>query len=93
MRLQARLALAMLPVGGTMFVGSTLALLTVTAMAVDLVVHARFGWPLAWSLAASAAALWNARAGIAMMCAFDWRPLPLTLALSAAVVASWLALP
>ncbi len=93
-RREARVALAMLPVGATVFVMSMLALIAVTARAV--VALAIGGWPwslLLWCMGAAAVALWNARAGIMMMSAFDWRPLPVTLLLSGTVVAGWLALP
>ena len=85
----------MLPVGGTVLVVSAFALLLVAALGVDVALRrpAGWGWTAGWSLVAIAVALRNMRAGIAMMSAFDWRPLPVTLLLSALVVAGWLALP
>lgn len=90
---EARIALAMLPVGGAFLVGSALALVAVAALAIDLLVRGVLGWTLVWCGLAAAVAVWNARAGIEMMSAFDWRPLPLALALSAAVLGGWFALP
>lgn len=88
---EARIALAMLPVGATVLVASALALILVAALGLDLLVRrpAGWGWTGVWALVASAVALRNMRAGIAVMSAFDWRPLPLTLLLSAAITASW----
>ena len=93
-RRDARIALAMLPVGGLFLVVSTIAFVAVVACAV--VALAMGGWPwslLIWCVFAALVAAWNARAGIEMMSAFDWRPLPLALLLSAAAVTGWLALP
>ncbi|WP_375391967.1 hypothetical protein [uncultured Sphingomonas sp.] len=93
-RREARIALAMLPVGGLFLLVSAIAFVAVMAGAV--VALAMGGWPwslLLWCIFAAVVAAWNARAGIEMMSAFDWRPLPLALLLSAAVVTGWLALP
>ena len=94
-RREARIALAMLPIGAAVLVASILALAAVIALAVA----APFlGMPSlllleGWCAFAAAAALWNARGGIALMSAFDWRPLPLVLLSSGMIVAAWLALP
>ncbi len=94
-RREAGLALTMLPVGAIMLVVSALAIPAVLTLGVDVAMRQPSGWSwtLAWCLAATAIALWNMRAGIAMMCALDWRPLPFASLRSAAVVAGWLALP
>ncbi len=76
-----------------MFVTSATAFLAVAAMTVDLAWRSAWGWPLAWSVGAAAVSLLNARAGIEVMSAFDWRPLPRVSIVSVAVVAAWLALP
>lgn len=85
----------MLPVGCTVLVVSAFALLLVAALGIDVAMRQppAWGWTAAWSVIAVAVALRNMRAGIAMMSAFDWRPLPVTLLLSGVVVAAWLALP
>lgn len=94
-RWEARVAIAMLPVGGTVLVVSAFALLLVGGLGVDVTIRqpAGWGWVAGWSTVAAGVALRNMRAGIAMMSAFDWRPLPLTLLLSALVAVGWLALP
>lgn len=91
---EARVALAMLPVGGIVLVASVVGLLAILALALDGLIRGEGAWLLMlWCVVATAAAVWNMRAGIAMMSAFDWRPLPLALLRSAGVVAGWLALP
>lgn len=88
---EARVALAMLPVGGTVLVASAFALILVAALGLDMLVRRPPGWglPAAWALVAAAVAIRNMRAGIAIMSAFDWRPLPAVLLVSGAVVATW----
>lgn len=90
-RWEGRLALAMLPIGVAVLVMSALAIPAVVTLGVDVGVRRPSGWnwTAAWCLAATVIALWNMRAGIAMMTAFDWRPLPAALLLSGAVVAAW----
>ena len=92
---EARVSLAMLPVGGTVLIVSAFALILVAALGMDVAIRRPSGWAwvAGWSVLAVIVALRNMRAGIAMMSAFDWRPLPFTLLLSALVVAGWLALP
>lgn len=93
-RWEARVALAMLPVGGAVLIGSVVGLVAVLALALDGVIGGDGTWLLLlWCGVSAAFALWNMRAGIAMMSAFDWRPLPLSLLRSAGVVAGWLVLP
>lgn len=84
----------MLPVGGTVLVVSTLALVAVGLFALT-VPFAGEAWPwrLAWAAAAALLAWRNIRAGIAIISAFDWRPLPAVLLTSALIVAAWLRLP
>lgn len=93
-RWEGRVALAMLPIGATMLVVSAIGLVAVAVMAGDRLMTSGFT-PLLilWCVFAAALALWNMRAGIAMMSAFDWRPLPFALLRSAGVVAGWMALP
>ncbi len=88
---EARVALAMLPVGGTVLVVSAFALILVAALGLDMLVRRPpgWGWPAAWALAAAAVAIRNMRAGIAIMSAFDWRPLPAVLLVSGAIAAAW----
>ena len=94
-RREAQVAIAMLPVGATVLVVSLFALLAVLALGVDMAVRRpeSWGWTAIWAVVAGGVAMRNMRAGIDMMSAFDWRPLPVTLLLSALVVAGWLALP
>lgn len=93
-RREARVALAMLPIGATVLIASAIGLIAVLMLTLDVVVRGDLSWlVLLWCAIAGTVALWNARAGIAMMSAFDWRPLPATLLRSAGVVAGWLALP
>lgn len=94
-RREARIALAMLPVGVIVLVAAVLAFVAVLALAIvsPFAGRAALGWVEAWCLLADVVAVRNARAGIEMMSAFDWRPLPVTLFLSVVVVAAWLALP
>ena len=94
-RWEGRLALAMLPVGAITLVVSAFALLSVLVLGGDVAVRqpSAAGWTIGWCAFAAVIAWWNMRAGIAMMCAFDWRPLPFASLRSAAVVAGWLALP
>jgi hypothetical protein len=94
-RRDARVALAMLPVGAVVFVGSAVALVVVVGLALIAPFSARGALlPVElWCLFAAAVAVWNGRKGIEIMSAFDWRPLPWVVLSSAAVVAAWLALP
>ena len=88
---EARVSLAMLPIGGTVLVVSAFALILVAALGIDVAMRRPSGWAwvAGWSLLAVIVALRNMRAGIAMMSAFDWRPLPFTMALSALLIAAW----
>lgn len=90
-RREARLALAMLPAGATVLIVSIAAFVGVAALALATPFRGQpgWGWMESWSLCAAALALRNARSGIEMMSAFDWRPLPSVLALSAAILAGW----
>lgn len=85
----------MLPVGAGVLIMSVAAIPAVLLLGADVALRQppAWGWTAGWCLAAAGAAVWNARAGIAMMSAFDWRPLPATLVLSAGILAGWLALP
>ena len=87
-RREARVALAMLFAGAVVLVGSVLGLLAIAALAATAPFDGRAGlvWIEGWCLIAAGVAAWNARAGIAMMSAFDWRPLPPVLLLSAGIV-------
>lgn len=88
---EARVSLAMLPVGGTVLVVSAFAFLLVTALGLDAAIRRPplWGWTAAWSLFAVAVSLRNIRAGIAMMSAFDWRPLPAVAVQSGLVAVAW----
>ena len=80
----------MLPVGVVVMVASALAFVTVALLALAApfwVSH--WGWTEGWALVAAALAVRNALAGIAITAAFDWRPLPLVLLRSEAIVAAW----
>lgn len=90
-RREARIALAMLPIGATILIASVLAFVAVVALAVLTLFTrpAHWGWTDLWCVLTAAVAIRTARAGIEIMSAFDWRPLPGTLALSGGVVAAW----
>ena len=80
----------MLPVGVVVLIVSALAL--VAAVLLALAAPFRGGqwlWIELWAIAAAVVALRNTLAGIAITAAFDWRPLPLALATSAAIVGAW----
>ena len=90
-RRATRVALAMLPVGAAAFVAAALGGVAAAALAMaaafGAVAHP--GWTIVWSLAALAVAWRNLLAGIAVMSAFDWRPLPGIVASGVAIVAAW----
>ncbi|HEU0045941.1 hypothetical protein [Sphingomonas sp.] len=89
-RREARIALGMLPVGATITIVSVIAFGAVVLLA--LAAPIRGGpwlWTMLWALAAAAAAVRNILAGIAIMAAFDWRPVPGVLLWSGVVVAGW----
>jgi hypothetical protein len=90
-RREARVALAMLPVGAIVTVFSFVAFFAVLAFALSL--PWRGAWYWVWTAGALAVAGRNTLAGIAIMSSFDWRRLPSVLILSALVLAGWLALP
>lgn len=90
-RREARIALAMLPIGAMVLIASALTFVAVVGLAI-LTLFARpahWGWTELWCMLAAAIAIGNTRSGIEIMSAFDWRPLPGTVALSGGVVASW----
>ena len=86
----ARIALAMLPVGVVVMVVSAFAFVAVTllALATPFAGGAAW-WTVSWALAAAGVAARNTLAGIAITAAFDWRPLPLVLLLSGGIIAAW----
>lgn len=89
-RREARRALMVLPVGVTVLVGSAIALIAVVLLA--LAAPFRGGawwWTEAWVVVAALVAMRNMFAGIAITAAFDWRPVPLVLLTSVAIVALW----
>lgn len=87
-RAEAALALAMLPIGGTLFVLCGLAIPVLAILAV--VAAARGALPIAaWCAAAALVACWNAVRGIEVMSAFDWRPLPAVLLRSALLIGAY----
>ena len=89
-RREARLALAMLPVGVTVMIVSAVAFIAVVLLALATPFRGETWLPmLLWALVAAAVAARNIFAGIAITAAFDWRPLPLTLILSVLIVAAW----
>ena len=89
-RREARIALAMLPFGAVTVIVSAVALVAVLLFALAALFRAGAGWwYIGWALLALVVAARNLRAGIAIMAAFDWRPAPLVLATSAAIVAAW----
>ncbi len=64
-RREARIALAMLPIGGTFLVVSAVAFVAVAALALVTLSAGGATWRLLlWCVAAAAVAIWNARAGI-----------------------------
>lgn len=84
----------MLLVGSGVLIASALAFSAVLLLAlVAPFLRQSWWWTELWCLAALAIALRNGLAGIAMMAALDWRPLPMVALLSGAVIEGWLALP
>ena len=90
-RLESNIALAMLPVGGTMLVVAVVAAIAVLILVFDTVVQRPLEaeWLFAWSAAALVVAAINARRAIEVMSAFDWRPLKLIGLLSIAIVVAY----
>lgn len=89
-RREARVALAMLPVGVIVMVVSALAFVAVVLLAIAAPFRGGAWLPtVAWALVAAAVAVRNLLAGIAITAAFDWRPLPLTLLLSGLILLAW----
>lgn len=78
----------MLPFGAATLVVSTVALVAVALLAVAAPFRGG-AWYVVWALLAALVAVRNMRAGIAIMAGFDWRPAPLVLARSGAIVAGW----
>ncbi|WP_188657917.1 hypothetical protein [Sphingomonas metalli] len=88
-RQEARIALAMLPTGIALTIGSFVAAVAFAVLAL-LGPFLGQGWPLvAWHAGAALVGLRNTVVGIEVMSAFDWRPLPLALALWLATVVAW----
>ena len=89
--IESRVALAMLPVGGTMTIVSVAAFVAVLVLAVDTMVQrpAAAGWLFAWCTAALIVAAVNLRRSIEVMSAFDWRPLVAIGLRSIALVAAY----
>ena len=94
-RWEARVALAMLPIGAVVLVVSTFAFVAVIGLAAAGPFLRQSSLLLLeiWCFVAAVVALWNARTGITLMSSFDWRPLPLVLLRSAAALVGWAALP
>lgn len=90
-RREARVALAMLPVGAIVTIVSFVAFFAVAAFALSL--PGRGPWHWLWTIGALGVAVHNTLRGIALLSTFDWRRLPAILLLSALVLAGWLALP
>lgn len=90
-RAEARLNLAMLPVGAILAVVAGVALIAVVGLAIDVLVEQGpdWGWYLAWSAVAAAIALRNLVKSLETMSALDVRGTLVTLAWSAAIVAAW----
>jgi hypothetical protein len=90
-RSEARVALAMLPIGAIITIVSFVAFFAVAAFAVSL--PWRGVWYWAWTVGALGVAAHNTLKGLAILSTFDWRRVPPVLLLSAIVLAGWLALP
>lgn len=88
-RMEAGLALAMLPVGGTLTVVSALALVAVAALAAATVLGGGTAATLVWCAFSLWGAVWNLVRSIEIMSAFDWQPLPGVLLVSAAILATF----
>ena len=89
-RREARVALAMLPVGVVLMVASAVAFVAVVLLA--LAAPFRGGPWLhyeVWAVVAALVAARNTLAAIAITAAFDWRPLPMALLFSGLIVAAW----
>ncbi|WP_419807577.1 hypothetical protein [Sphingomonas sp.] len=87
-RREVRIGLATLPFGAVTLVVSALALPAVVSLAIAAPFRGGV-WFLLWALLAAIVAVRNMLAGIAIMAGFDWRPAPLVLARSGAIVAGW----
>jgi hypothetical protein len=90
-RSEARLNLAMLPVGIALAVISGLAFMAVVALAIATIVRQgdAWGWYLGWSLVAAAVALRNLAKSLESMSALDVRGTAVTLGWSAGIVLIW----
>ena len=86
-RLEAGLALAMLPVGAVLALVSAVAFLAVLLLlGISFVFEDRWPWVAAWSGVSTLVAVRNIVASIAVVNALDWRPLIAIGLLSAAVL-------
>lgn len=90
--MEAALALAMLPVGGVLALGSAVAAVVLLFMAVIglfwAIASGRYWWFELWLIAAGIVAVRNTVTSIEIMSAFDWRPVASVVALSALAVAA-----
>lgn len=90
-RLEARCTLAMLPLGGVLALASVAGVLAAVALGLDALVRdaPNAPWSVVWSIAAAAVGGRNLVGSLRAMSAFSWRENLLTLAWSAAIVATW----
>lgn len=90
-RWEAKLALAMLPIGGTMTAVSAIAGITVALRTIDVLIRPHPGavWLLSWCIGAFVIAVRNVTCSIETMSAFDWRPLPGILGWSAVAAGTY----
>jgi hypothetical protein len=90
-RSEARLHLAMLPLGVLLTLAGALGFLAFTFFAIFVPLHhaREWGWKEAWLIAAAALAVRNLAAGIATMSALDWKQGLLTLVLWGLIVLAY----
>ncbi|MBB4153805.1 hypothetical protein GGQ80_001711 [Sphingomonas jinjuensis] len=88
-RREGRVALAMLPVGTLLTLAAGIGMIAVTALGIDTAIRwpDGAGWMLAWCGLAAVAGWWNLKRSLEVLSAFDWRPVPGIVAVSAAIVA------
>lgn len=87
-RREARVAIAMLPAGAVLAVGSLLAAAVLLIWAAAGVLLGDEWRLVGWRLVGAAVGLRNGVKGIEVMSAFDWRPMPLAIILWIAVIAA-----
>lgn len=84
------MALAMLPLGVTLLIGAAIAVLLFAGLAIFGTFDADgIGLDVLWWAAGGALSVVTGRVAIAILCAFDWRPVPPLLLLWGAFAIAW----